>query len=197
MQGRFSSIFHHFEIEKKHYYSFEPASLRDRVVAQLIDGIILGALCSVILFILSNGNIYSIWVSPMIPEYLLEINPGYSPAWSDFLWGGGYSSLALPYGKTIYLNHPAPLFWLLYGFYYTIFTHRQGQTPGKMLKRIVVLDNQQNLLNLQKSAMRWLFYIVSIIPVGLGFWLAKKERGNQTWHDSLINSTVYSFKKGM
>ena len=64
-------IFHRFEFDEARRYSLKPAQVKDRVIAQLIDGLILGVVCSLIFFVMSNGGLKSIWVSPMFPQYLL------------------------------------------------------------------------------------------------------------------------------
>ena len=62
-----------------HIYSGENlplqrAGLKDRIIAQLIDGIILGVLSGVLLALLSRGQVFAVWISPMIPFYLLQVS---------------------------------------------------------------------------------------------------------------------------
>ena len=190
-----TTYFHHFDFQQTASYSLTPASIRDRLMAQLIDGIILGALCGLTFFLVSGSQVYSIWVSPMVPQYLLEVEKGYLPGQFDFLWGGNYFSLDLYSGKTIHLAYPAPLLWIYYSLYYTLFTGFKGQTPGKMIKKLVILDLNQNQLTFSKSFLRWAGYLVSLLPLGLGFWRANSNERRQGWHDSLMATVVYSFEK--
>lgn len=190
-----SPIIHRFDFKHSHSYTLQPASLRDRVMAQLLDGIFLGVLCALTFFLFSKGEVFSIWISPMIPEYLLEVKPGHVVGGWDYWWGGEYFSARLYPGKILHFGYPAPLLWGYYALYYTIFTAQTGQTPGKMLKKLVVMDASHQQPDLKKAFWRWLGYLISLIPLGWGFWRAAARQDRQTWHDSLCNTVVYSFEK--
>lgn len=163
-------------------------------MAQLVDGIILGAVGGLIFFLFSQGRLYSIWVSPMFPQFILEFSTPYSPGPFDFLWGGAYFSYTLPYGKTMYFGYPAPLLWIIYAIYYTYFTTRFGQTPGKMIKGLVVLTEEQSFPSPFISFKRWVGYLVSFLPLGLGFWWMEKSTTKQCWHDHFTRTAVYYFE---
>src|SRR5690606_29842041 len=64
-------------------------------------------------------------------------------------------------------------------------------TPGKMLMRIVVVDaDTGQSLTIWKAIVRFLAYIVSSIPLCLGFaWIAWDPR-KQGWHDKIAGSVV-------
>lgn len=190
-----ATYFHQFDFQRTGGYSLHPAPIRDRLIAQLIDGIFLGAFCGLTFFLFSGGKLHSIWVSPMIPQYLLEVEAGYLAGPFAFLWGGEYFPLNIYAGKTLYLAYPAPLVWIYYGLYYTLFTAFKGQTPGKMIKKLVILDIHQNQPTLYKSFLRWAGYVVSLLPLGLGFWWANSNERRQGWHDFLAATMVYSFEK--
>ena len=189
------TFFSQYDFQRPQQYSLEIASLRDRIIAQIIDGIFLGIICGVLFFLFSKGEVHSIWVSPMVPQYLLEVKEGHLAGSFDFLWGGSYFAYNLSYGRTIYLAYPAPIVWLIYAAYYTLFTTFQGQTPGKMIKKLVILDIDHNRQSLSKSLLRWVGYILSLLPLGLGFWWAIRNDKQQGWHDLLASTVVYSFEK--
>ena len=188
-------IFHIFEHLNQQQYVLKPASIRDRVIAQFIDGIFLGIICSGIFYYFSNGQIYSIWVSPMFPQFLLQVESDHLTSASDFWWGGSYFLWNLSYGKAVYINYPAPMLWGLYGLYYTIFAAQTGQTPGKMMKKLVVLDESRNRVDYGKALLRWACYLLSLLPFGIGFWWGFKEENQRTWHDLFANTFVYSFEE--
>lgn len=190
-----SPLYRRFDIRLKDRYRLRPASLRERIFAQLVDGILLGAVCAGMFYLFSGGQVISVWVSPMIPQYLLEIQPGYLPRSSAILWGGLYWSVTLPYGKIIHLGYPSPLLWFMYGLYYTLFTSRFGQTPGKMLKHLVVLDREGRLLSPGRAFLRWLGYLLSLIPLGIGFWEGSRDQHGCGWHDRLAGSRVHTFRE--
>ena len=192
-------IFHRY-YPSKHQSTLQPASLRDRVIAQLIDSIFLSVICSIIIFLFSRGKIYSTWVAPIIPQFLLEVEKGLQTDIADLWWGGHFFSIHLPYGKDIFSHYPAPLLWLVYGAYYVLFTVFAGQTPGKMMKRLVVLSTtheakpSQNALSMGVAIIRWAAYYLSFIPLGMGFWWGGFSSNNQTWHDRICKTQVYYFE---
>ncbi len=171
-----------------------PAGLQKRVVAQLIDGVLLGAVCSVLFFLLSRGQLWSVWISPMVPQYLLESRAGHLPQPASFWWGGFYFPIYLPYGKLIRIAYPAPLLYLLYWFYYGFFTSRYGQTPGKMVKGLVVLKASGEPLGRWQAWLRGPAYLVSLLPLGMGIWLASGRKDGATWHDRLLQTRVSCYR---
>lgn len=64
-------------------------------------------------------------------------------------------------------------------------------TPGKMLTCIQVVDaDTLQTMSLKQSVIRYFSYIISTLPLGLGFiWVAFDQR-KQGWHDKIANSLV-------
>lgn len=64
-------------------------------------------------------------------------------------------------------------------------------TPGKMLMACQVVDADSGQpLSLRQSVLRYLAYLVSLLPLGLGFlWIAWDKR-KQGFHDKIANSVV-------
>jgi len=64
-------------------------------------------------------------------------------------------------------------------------------TPAKLLLDCQVVDaNSLQKARLGQLVLRYLCYIISAIPLGLGFlWIAFSKR-NQGWHDKLSNTVV-------
>jgi len=185
-------IFHRFN-PSEHSATLKTASIRDRIIAQLIDGIFLSAICSVIIFLFSNGKIYSLWVAPIVPQFLLEVKEGAKTSIDNFWWGGYFYSVHLPYGKEIFLHYPAPVLWIVYCLYYFLFTVFTSQTPGKMMKRLVILNATKKSLSISTSFVRWVAYYLSFVPLGLGFWWGSFSRDERTWHDKICRTQVYQF----
>lgn len=172
------------------------ADLRDRLTAQLIDGLILGLVCSSLMFLLSAGKIFSLWVSPVFPFYLLQVDEALmsQPEW--LWWGGHFFRVQIFSEKLIAVAYPAPLLWLIYAAYYGVFSSVYGQTPGKMLKKLVVLDVDKRRLSPLAAFGRWATYAVAWIPIGENNWLSGSLRKDkQLWHDHLSDSVVYSFNR--
>jgi uncharacterized RDD family membrane protein YckC len=66
-----------------------------------------------------------------------------------------------------------------------------GATPGKlaMSARIVDADTGAPLTTTQ-SVIRYLGYVVSLIPFGVGYIWIGFDRRKQGWHDKMANSVV-------
>ncbi|RMG68312.1 MAG: hypothetical protein D6715_02570 [Calditrichaeota bacterium] len=171
-----------------------PASLQERFIAQLIDGLLLGVVCGLLVFLLSRGRLWSVWISPMIPQYLLEALPGHLPQPSAFWWGGFYYPLYLPYGKLIRIAYPAPLLYLLYWCYYGYFTARFGQTPGKIVKGLVVLSARGEPVSRRQAILRGPAYLISLLPLGMGIFWALLKRDGLTFHDALTGTRVFCYR---
>ena len=184
------TVFHRYS-GKSHL--IRPANLRERVIAQLIDGIILGFLSGLWLAVYSRGELYSAWVSPMIPFYLLQVSPDFMPQVSDWWWGGFFFTISLPIIADLNIAYPSPVLWLLYGSYYTLFTAVFGNTPGKMMKSLVVFKENGERLSGLNSFWRWLSYILSILPLGAGFWIKIKSQKSSTLHDLIMGTEVSLF----
>lgn len=187
-------IFHRFDLSRKKYYQLTPATLRERVVAHLIDGFFLSIICNVFFMAFSNSKIYSLWISPLVPQFIFEVKGEFVSTPSDFWWGGYLFPWHLPWHKTIYLNYPAPLLWLIYAIYFTGFNMIAGQTPGKMMKKLVVINKSDNFPAAIVSLIRWLLIILSLLPLGMGFWGELKRVKSENWHDRICRTRVYSFE---
>lgn len=68
---------------------------------------------------------------------------------------------------------------------------RFGATPGKFLFGCRVVDAQtRGSLSLRQALMRYVGYVLSLLPLGLGFiWIAIDKR-RQGFHDKLANTVV-------
>jgi uncharacterized RDD family membrane protein YckC len=186
-------VFHIYRPGKISAAELKPAGFRERVFAQLIDGIILGAFTGIFLAIISGGKIFAVWISPMIPVFLVQHVEDFVPNLIDWWWGGYHQTISLKYLADINLAFPSPLQWFLYIFYYTFFHSVYGQTPGKMMKGLVVLSEQKGLLSAGRSFLRWLYYLLSILPLGFGFWIMLISTKQICLHDLLAKTRVYRF----
>ena len=74
--------------------------------------------------------------------------------------------------------------------YFTYFHGTAGQTPGKMILGLKVVQADGKAMNLGIAFLRWVGYIVSSLVFYLGFiWIAfdKRKRG---WHDRIAGTIV-------
>jgi uncharacterized RDD family membrane protein YckC len=91
------------------------------------------------------------------------------------------------------------LFWLtvlLVGLTYSaILTSMTGQTLGKQVAGVIVLEPDGHILNLQQSAMRSLAAVVSALFLGVGFFWAIWDPNCETWHDKFSGTTAFLWEE--
>ncbi|MBN1548981.1 MAG: RDD family protein [Syntrophaceae bacterium] len=93
----------------------------------------------------------------------------------------------------------AMLFNMLYLFmcmvYFTYFIGICGRTPGKMLFGLKVIRDDGEPLNFGVAFLRWIGYLISSLPLNLGFiWIAF-DRRKQGFHDKIAGTLVITDKK--
>jgi uncharacterized RDD family membrane protein YckC len=186
-------ILHLYKSQQGTIPELTPASLRERVFAQLIDGVLLGILSSIYYYLASQGTIYTLWISPIFPLYLLQPQEGLVPNPSDWWWGGYFLRIDLPLLAEVQVAIPSLILIVLYGSYYIIFHFYYGQTPGKMVKGLVVLNNDRQGLTLRQSLQRWLYSLISLLPLGAGFWVSSGKSAQMTWHDQRAGTQVWKY----
>jgi uncharacterized RDD family membrane protein YckC len=78
--------------------------------------------------------------------------------------------------------------------YFTYFHGTIGQTPGKKLLGLKVIDIKGNEMTLGIAFLRWVGYIISKLFLFLGFiWIAF-DRRKQGWHDKIAGTCVIRTK---
>lgn len=65
-----------------------------------------------------------------------------------------------------------------------------GSTVGKALFGLRVVRTDGSRLTLARSALRYVAYLVSIIPLGLGFLWPLVDERRQAWHDKIADTCV-------
>ncbi len=64
-------------------------------------------------------------------------------------------------------------------------------TPGKLLLNCQVVDAQSfKPLSAKQAVLRYFAYIVSLLPLGLGFFWIAWDKRKQGFHDKIANSVV-------
>jgi uncharacterized RDD family membrane protein YckC len=99
----------------------------------------------------------------------------------------------------------SPIAYWLYRFlifagipiYVVVSTAMSGQTVGKQITGVIILEPDGHILNLQRSIMRMLATIVSILPLGLGFLWAIWDEKHETWHDKISKTTAFKWGGGL
>jgi hypothetical protein len=69
--------------------------------------------------------------------------------------------------------------------------HYWAATPGKMLFRLKIVDakTEQPISDMQ-SILRLFGYVISTIPLGLGFFWISFDKRRQGWHDKFAGTVV-------
>lgn len=84
------------------------------------------------------------------------------------------------------------LFSTLIGALYSIllWVNWNGQTPGKKIMSIKVIREDGKALDYPEAIVRYLCYIISALPLCLGYlWIIWDEK-KQGWHDKLAKTLV-------
>jgi uncharacterized RDD family membrane protein YckC len=69
--------------------------------------------------------------------------------------------------------------------------HRYGATPGKQMMQLRIIDaHTGERLSWAKATLRYFAYIVSLLPLGLGFLWIAWDRRKQGFHDKIARSLV-------
>lgn len=94
--------------------------------------------------------------------------------------------------KAAILNSVTQLFLLALTVFFWI---KLKGTPGKILLKICVVNEDGKQLKLGQSVVRYFAYIVSLLPLGFGFLWALIDKDGRCWHDLISKSYVVNQKE--
>lgn len=105
------------------------------------------------------------------------------------------------YGSTIWENNNAGHFllggwdfvinWVFPAVAVILFWICKGATPGKIFTSVKVVDERTGLLpDSKQSIIRYLAYLVSILPLFSGFFWIAVDKKKQGWHDKIAKTVV-------
>ena len=96
----------------------------------------------------------------------------------------------------IVLGAPGILLGFLVDIAYVVgFWMAQGATPGKMVMGLRVVRQDGASVDGSTALLRYVGYIVSSIPIGLGFlWIIWDPR-HEGWHDKIAKTRVIKVAK--
>jgi uncharacterized RDD family membrane protein YckC len=103
---------------------------------------------------------------------------------SGFSWPSALqllSTLFLPFQLTMLLTVIT---------YFTFFHAYTGQTPGKQLFGLKVVRTSGLPLTFGQAFLRWAGYILSSLPLNLGFLWVVIDKNKQGWHDKITDTYV-------
>lgn len=102
---------------------------------------------------------------------------------------GGEAITADRYGAPLELAYRAALVALIVGFFGWFWT-RRGQTLGMQAWRLRVLREDGSLLTWLDTLKRLAAALVSLAPLGLGYFWLWIDRDKLTWHDRWTHTRV-------
>jgi uncharacterized RDD family membrane protein YckC len=104
---------------------------------------------------------------------------------------GMRNGASVPVGNTYF-----QLFLLMVvAMFFVGFWSRGGQTLGMRAWRLRVERESGQALSWQIGLLRFTALLVSLLPLGLGFFWALIDRNKQTWHDRLTKTRVVLLPK--
>lgn len=81
---------------------------------------------------------------------------------------------------------------------YLIIPHAMtGQTLGKQLAGVIVLQPDGHIVTTRTAIIRGLMQIISLLPFGLGFIWMIWDPDKRTWHDRVADTVVYEYTDQM
>jgi len=84
---------------------------------------------------------------------------------------------------------------LVYMLYFTYFHGIAGQTPGKMILGLLVVQTTGEKMTPGIAFLRWVGYIISSLFLYLGFiWIAFDGK-KQGWHDKIAGTVVIQVRR--
>ena len=148
---------------------YEYASFFSRFIATIVDSFFFVIIIYGLVYVIFGGAIFIPDESGQSPYQILE----------------GTSLITY-----IIINNILPViiviwFWIKY----------KG-TPGKLIMNIQVIDEESgSSLTIGKSILRYIGYLVSTIPLGLGYLWVLFDKKNRAWHDMIAGSVVIKKQK--
>lgn len=96
----------------------------------------------------------------------------------------------------------SPLFYVLQAemlltplLFYVYFWTSQAQTLGMRAWRLVVMDENGQMLGVGRAMMRWGLAVLTCLPVGLGLWWALIDKQGRSLYDVLSKSRLFLVDK--
>jgi uncharacterized RDD family membrane protein YckC len=87
-----------------------------------------------------------------------------------------------------------PVLFLSVLAYHTLTVGITGQTLGKYISAIIVLNPDATVVTTRQSLIRALGQFVSLFPLGLGFARAFRHDDGDTWHDKMSGTMTFRYQ---
>ena len=168
----------------------QPLNMGNRVVAFIIDGVILNVFSLIAIIILFTGVVAS---ASTIDCSSYEVDPNTGAVTGGCVNTGGASAgaiIAFVIFLIIWIGVLVAWVWML---------GTKGQTPGKKWMGVKVVDNDSGQpIGFGRALLRFIVQYLSNIVCYAGLWSAwldgPPEGRYRGWHDKAVNSVVISVK---
>jgi uncharacterized RDD family membrane protein YckC len=81
-------------------------------------------------------------------------------------------------------------YFALVAIYFFLFMLSGSQTPGMKQQRLIVVNKEEQTLDLRQACMRGFGYLISILPVLLGFLWMLIDPEHLTWADKVSGTYI-------
>jgi uncharacterized RDD family membrane protein YckC len=152
-------------------YQGQYAGFTSRLIAYTID------------LIVSVAGISAVWYLLIVTIELLKVRE----VLEAMGWLDRYSIMFNPNDEFILRG---VVFILGVGLYHVFFLALANRTIGKSIMGLQVVPLQGGRIGVLRATLRYLGYIVSIIPLFLGFIWILFSRRRQGWHDKIARTCV-------
>jgi len=108
-------------------------------------------------------------------------------------------------GSTEFINRPDlrpgpywtywALLFLAAAAYTILLTAMNGQTVGKQVAGVIVLQPDGRVISLRTSAVRYFVSLLSALALGLGFLWAAWDKDKRTWHDRAAGTATFRYEE--
>lgn len=167
-------------------HNYKQASMVRRVIAFLIDGILMGGLVCCFLFVYMGK-----------PEIAPNADEGKISIADQYQFFSYAEPIALSSNRGLWIekfvkNYPlgAAMIFLLPLLYGAIFEGMDGATIGKYLTGIRVRRKDLGKISFGNAFMRNIGKVISKLILFLGFLIAFFDKKSQTLHDKFANTIV-------
>jgi uncharacterized RDD family membrane protein YckC len=86
-------------------------------------------------------------------------------------------------------------FFIMVGIILSVLWSYFSATPGKWLMscRVVSADSYEKI-SLKQAFIRYIGYVISVFPLGIGLFIAAFNKDKKCWHDKIANTVVIDVK---
>lgn len=177
-------------------HNYQTAAPAKRIIAFLIDGLIVGVIAAAFLFVAMGKT----------PAKLQSSGDEGRPSLMDkYQFFAYFEPIALDPNRDIYLENflkkykmeAAVGFFLIPMLYFVLLEGLLGATMGKLVTGIRVRRKDGGKISFTTAVLRFIGRVISTVPFFLGYLLAFVDGKRQALHDKIANTLVLNKGTGI